>query len=228
MSGVNSGIIQKTKVYIKETLEGAEAGHDWSHIERVWKLSRHIRAEEGKGDVQVVELGALLHDISDPKFNGGDEEKGSQLAYHFLQKEGVPSESIEHIQTIIKHISFKGGHRPNFKPSVEFKIVQDADRLDAMGAIGVARAFHYGGYKNRALYDPTIGVKEYGTVEEYHGSTAPTINHFYEKLLKLKDLMNTSTGRRLAMERHHFMLSFLEQFYRDVDPGFEGPDPDIV
>jgi uncharacterized protein len=212
------GIIEQTVTFVKKTLAGAEGGHDWYHIERVWKMAVHIREKEGQGDRLTIELAALLHDISDPKFNGGDGEKGSQLAFNFLMQQHVDHEVAEHIQSIIKYVSFKGGFPQDRINSIEFQIVQDADRLDAMGAIGIARAFNYGGFKNRPLYDPSIPLQEYKNSVSYYKSGAPTINHFYEKLLKLKDLMNTRSGKQLAMDRHQYMEQFLERFYRECDP----------
>jgi uncharacterized protein len=212
-------LVQLTIKYVKEILLDAEGGHDWQHTQRVWKMARHIREKEGEGDLLTIELAALLHDISDPKFNDGDEEKGSQLTYNFLVNHKLDRERAEHIQAIVKYVSFKGGFPQESISSIEFRIVQDADRLDAMGAIGIARAFNYGGFKNRPIHDPSIPLQDYTDSKAYYQSDAPTINHFYEKLLKLKDLMNTSTGKLLARERHDYMLQFLEQFHREVDPG---------
>jgi len=215
----SEAIIDKTISFVKETLANAEGGHNWYHIERVWRMAKQIREEEGEGDLLTINLAALLHDISDAKFNGGDDEKGSQLAYNFLTKNKVERERSEHIQTIIKYVSYKGGFPQDRINSIEFQIVQDADRLDAIGAIGIARAFNYGGFKNRPIHDRSIPLQEYENSKAYHKSDAPTINHFYEKLLKLKDLMNTNTGKRIARERHDFMLRFLERFYDECDPG---------
>jgi uncharacterized protein len=209
-------VIQATIAYVKEILAGAEGGHDWFHMERVWRTAIFIREKEGAGDLLTIELAALLHDISDAKFNGGDEEKGSRMAGDFLLQQGVSQERIDHIQSIIKHVSYKGGFPQDQISSMEFRIVQDADRLDAIGAIGVARAFNYGGFKNRPIHDPEKELQEYADSSAYHKSDAPTINHFYEKLLKLKDLMNTPTGKALAEERHQYMLDFLDQFYREL------------
>ena len=210
-------IVEKTISFVKEIHVQAEGGHDWYHIERVWTMAKHILKEEGKGDLQTIELAALLHDISDPKFNGGDEEKGNQIALNFLIKNKVERKQAEHIQSIIKHVSFKGGFPQDRIKSIEFQIVQDADRLDAIGAIGIARAFNYGGFKNRPIHDPSKPLQEYEDSVAYHKSDAPTINHFYEKLLKLKDLMNTRTGMRIARERHDYMLQFLRRFYDECD-----------
>lgn len=208
----HSKIIEQTVEFVKHTLKNAEGGHDWWHIQRVWNNAISIAHTEG-GNLFVIELAALLHDIADAKFHGGNEELGPQMAKQFLESLKVENEVIEHVQQIIRYISFKGG---NFKigfQSLELQIVQDADRLDALGAIGIARAFNYGGFKNRELYNPNIQPLMNMTKEEYKNSTAPTINHFYEKLLLLKDRMNTETGKKLAEQRHLFMESFLEQFY---------------
>jgi len=211
-------LIENTIAFVQKNLGGADGGHDWYHIERVWKTARYIRDKEGAGDLLVIELGALLHDISDPKFNGGDEKKGGRMAYRFLRDQGVEPEKADQIRDIIQHVSFKGGIVQDVIRSIEFRIVQDADRLDAIGAIGIARAFNYGGFKNRPLHIPGRDLQEYSDSGAYYRSDAPTINHFYEKLLKLKDLMNTSTGRELAGKRHAYMLGFLEQFYCEWDP----------
>lgn len=216
-------VVEKTISFVKARLSEAEGGHDWTHIERVWTMASQICEGEGKGDLLTIELAALLHDISDAKFNGGDEDLGSQLAFNFLLKNGIQIERAEQIQTIVKYVSFKGGFPQNYIHTIEFQIVQDADRLDAMGAIGIARAFNYGGYKNRPIYDPSVPLQEYVDSKAYHKSAAPTINHFYEKLLKLKDLMNTSTGKKIAQERHDFMLEFLHRFYKECDPGRRDP-----
>jgi uncharacterized protein len=211
-------IIKETISFVKDSLADAEGGHDWFHIERVWKNSRFILEKEGAGDFLTIELAALLHDISDAKFNGGDETLGSRMARTFLEEQELDPKKAEHIQSIIKHVSFKGGFPQDQIKSIEFQIVQDADRLDAIGAIGIARAFNYGGFKNRAIYDPAKALQEYTDSKAYHKSDAPTINHFYEKLLKLKDLMNTETGKQMAEQRHRYMLEFLDQFYDEWDP----------
>ncbi|MEN8201418.1 MAG: HD domain-containing protein [Bacteroidota bacterium] len=211
-------IIEKTILFVKKSLADAEGGHNWYHIERVWKMARHIRDREGQGDLPTIELAALLHDISDAKFNGGDEEMGNQMAYDFLIRNDVDPELAMHVQTIIKYVSFKGGFPQDRINSIEFQIVQDADRLDAIGAIGIARAFNYGGFKNRPIHDPSMPLQEYADSRAYYKSDAPTINHFYEKLLRLKDLMNTKTGKELALERHKYMLDFLEQFGKELNP----------
>ncbi len=207
-------IISKTIEFVKATLAGAEAGHDWFHIERVYKTAQTINAIE-KGDELIVALAALLHDIADSKFNGGDEEIGPQKAGDFLKSIHVEEQVIVQVQQIIRNLSFKASFGTLTFASKELDIVQDADRLDAIGAIGIARAFTYGGYKNRVLYDPAIAPKLNMSKEEYKNTTAPTINHFYEKLLLLKDLMKTPTGKAMAEKRHQFMASYLEQFYAE-------------
>ncbi len=207
-------LIENTIAFVKEKLEGAEAGHDWFHIERVWKLSNKIAATE-TCNVAVVELSALLHDIADPKFHEGDETLALKISNEFLQNQNVPKEIIVQVLFVIKNISFKNrGEVPKVLP-IELQIVQDADRLDAIGAIGIARTFNFGGFKNNLMYHPDLPPKLNQTKEEYKKSTGTTINHFYEKLLLLKDLMNTKTGKNLAENRHQLMLDFLAQFYKE-------------
>lgn len=207
-------LIEKTVEFVKEKLEGAEAGHDWFHIERVWKLSKKIAATEHCNE-EVVELAALLHDIADPKFHNGDETIALKVSRDFLESQQVQEEIIDKVLFIIKNISFKNrGDVPQDLP-VELKIVQDADRIDAIGAIGVARTFNFGGFKNNLMYHPDIEPKLNMSKEEYKKSNGTTINHFYEKLLLLKDLMNTEKGKEIAGERHDFMLKFLDQFYKE-------------
>lgn len=210
----NEVIIQKAVEFVKETLADAEGGHDFWHIYRVWNNSKRISQGENV-DMLVVELGALLHDIADSKFYDGDEEIGPRKAKEFLESIGVKKEVVEHVENIVRHISFKGDlHRQEFK-SPELDVVQDADRLDAMGAIGIARTFNYGGHKGREIYNPEFPPKLHMTKEEYKASTTPTLNHFYEKLLLLKDRMNTVAGKAMAAERHVFMEKYLEQFYKE-------------
>lgn len=207
-------LISNTINFVKQTLSGAEAGHDWFHAERVWKNTRAI-AQKESCHVLVAELAALLHDIADAKFHNGDEEKGPAMARKFLTDQNVEEEIIEQVVNIIRNISFAGGNTAKEFHSLELAVVQDADRLDALGAIGIARTFHYGGHRNRLLYDPEIKPNMHMDKETYRNSTAPTINHFYEKLLLLKDRMNTETGKKMAKERHDYMIGFLEQFYRE-------------
>jgi len=210
----NTDLINKTITFVKEKLNDAESGHDWFHIERVYKNALLIAKNTGC-DLTIVQLGALLHDIADSKFYNGDETIGPKTARLFLENEKVSEDIIKHVVNIIENISYKGGNFEKKFSSIELDIVQDADRLDAIGAIGVARAFNYGGFKNRALYDPEINPMTNMTKEEYKKNNAPTINHFYEKLLLLKDKMNTETGKQIADERHHFMENFLAQFYAE-------------
>lgn len=211
---MQSKTINKTVNFVKTTLENAEGGHDWFHVERVWKLAKTIAIKE-KAQLFIVELAALLHDIADSKFYNGDETIGPKMAKNFMDTQKIDQEIQSHVLNIIENISFKNSfNAPNFS-SLEFKIVQDADRLDAMGAIGIARAFNYGGFKNRGLYNPEIEPILNLTKEEYKNSTAPTINHFYEKLLLLKNMMNTKTGKAMAVKRHKFMEKYLNQFYME-------------
>lgn len=212
-------IINNTILFVKNQLTHAEGGHDWFHIERVYKNALLI-AEEEECDLTVVKLAALLHDIADSKFNNGDESIGPKIAREFLESQHISDAVIAHVIAIIENISFKGGNFEKTFSSKELEIVQDADRLDAIGAIGIARAFNYGGFKNRPIYNPNIQPKLNLSKEEYKNSEAPTINHFYEKLLLLKDKMNTETGKKLAKKRHDFMISFLSQFYTEWDGEF--------
>lgn len=207
-------VIAETISFVKHTLANAEAGHDWFHIERVYKTAIHINKTEN-GNPLIITLAALLHDIADSKFNNGDEEVGPQKAGDFLQSINVSTEVIHQVKEIIKNLSFKASFGDINFHSKELDVVQDADRLDAIGAVGIARAFTYGGYKNRVLYDPEIAPNLKMTKDEYKNTTAPTINHFYEKLLLLKDLMKTDTGKTMALARHQFMLSYLDQFFAE-------------
>lgn len=212
-----SQIIQQTILFVKETLINAEGGHDWFHIERVWKNSKLIAQHEDV-DLFIVELGALLHDIADAKFYDGDETVGPKIARTFLEGLAVEEKVIQQIEFIINNISYKSSLDKNIKSelySKELQVVQDADRLDAIGAIGIARTFNYGGFKNRTMYDPEILPKVNQSKETYKKSMAPTINHFYEKLLLLKDTMNTNTAKEIAKQRHIFMEQFLTQFYQE-------------
>ena len=209
-----SDLIVNTIAFVQEKFEGAEAGHDWFHVERVWKLSQKI-GETEKCNLQIVELAALLHDIADPKFHNGDETLAIEISQNFLHSQNVSENVIREVLFIIKNISFKNRKEMPESLSIELQIVQDADRIDAIGAIGIARTFNFGGFKNNLMYHPEIQPNLYLTKEEYKKSNGTTINHFYEKLLLLKDLMNTKKGKELAEERHHFMLRFLEQFYKE-------------
>lgn len=205
--------------FVKEKLEGAEAGHDWFHIERVWKLSKKIAEKEG-GNLEVIELSALLHDIADPKFHNGDETLALKISKNFLEEIQVDAELIEQVLFVIKNISFKNRAEAPENPPLELQIVQDADRLDAIGAIGIARTFNFGGFKNNLMYHPEIKPNLGMNKEEYKKSNGTTINHFYEKLLLLKDLMNTETAKKIASERHDFMLQYLDEFYKEWNVEF--------
>ena len=215
-------IITATINFVKEALANAEGGHDWWHIYRVWNTAKQISQSENV-DSFIVELGALLHDIADSKFNDGDETIGPKIATDFLRSQNLDESVITHVVAIIENISFKGGKELQKFKSLELDVIQDADRLDAIGAIGIARTFNYGGFKNREIYNPEIPPNLNMTKEEYKNSTAPTINHFYEKLLLLKDRMNTRTGKRIASERHKFMEEYLNQFYKEW--GFDSAQP---
>ena len=209
-------IISNTIVFVKEELKNAEGGHDWFHVERVYRNTLLISKEE-KVNTFVVSLAALLHDIADPKFFNGDETLGPKKAQNFLKKQRVDNEIVKHVINIIRYISFKNSFdkKRNKFTSKELEVVQDADRLDAIGAIGIARCFNYGGFKSRALYNPEISPNLDMSKEEYKNSNAPTINHFYEKLLLLKDKMNTNSGKKIALSRHDFMIEYLNQFYSE-------------
>ena len=207
-------IIEHTVNFVKKQLENAESGHNWFHMERVYNNALLIAKEE-TCNLEVVQLAALLHDIADSKFHDGDETIGPKVARAFLTSENVSEETINHVVKIIENISFKGGNFSTKFTSKELEIVQDADRLDAIGAVGIARTFNYGGFKNREIYNPEIEPNLKMSKEEYKNSTAPTINHFYEKLLLLKDKMNTESGKKIAQQRHDFMETVLEQFYNE-------------
>ena len=209
-------VIKKTEEYVRKTLEGEGSGHDWWHICRVWKTSVHIGKLE-KADLFIVELAALLHDIADWKFCKGDDSVGPKLAVEWLEKLEVEKDVISHVADIIKDLSFKGANTKTSMKTREGMVVQDADRLDAIGAIGIARTFAYGGYKGREIYNPNIQPEKHNTFEQYKKSQGPTVNHFYEKLLLLKDLMNTETAKRIAEKRHNFIEQFLDEFFKEWD-----------
>lgn len=211
----NEEIIQKSEEFVKQSFDSAEGGHDWWHTWRVWRLSIRIALKED-ADIYVTSLAALFHDIADPKFHDGDENKGVKIAREFLSSLEAREDVIIKVEDIIKRVSFKGGLPDNLIKSPELKCVQDADRLDAMGAVGIARAFNYGGFMGRKIYDPDTSARIFTSPEEYRKSNSPTINHFYEKLLLLKGLMNTKTGRKLARKRHKFMKKFLEEFFDEI------------
>lgn len=209
-------IINKTSEYVKNRLLGESSGHDWWHVYRVWKLAKHI-GEKENADLFIVELAAILHDIADWKFTDGDEEVGPKLAREWLESLGVDQNEINHITEIIKDLSFKGANVETSMKTLEGKVVQDADRLDAMGAIGIARCFAYGGHKGREIYNPEIKPQLHDTPEAYKTNTSPSINHFYEKLLLLKDLINTESAKAIAQERHYFMERYLKEFFKESD-----------
>lgn len=212
--------IASTEAYVKAQLHGAESGHDWWHVYRVWQLSKRIAIQES-ADTLTIELSALLHDIADAKFHDGNEALGPARATAFLEQLGVDAARVAHIGNIIRYMSYKGGHNEGAFYSTEFAVVRDADRLDALGAIGIARTFNYGGFRNRPLYDPTIPPAPGMSKEAYKNSTAPTLNHFYEKLLLLKDGMLTTTGKQLAAERHAYMQAFVDRFKAEWE-GLDG------
>ena len=211
---MNSELINNTIQFVQRELKDAEGGHDWFHIERVWRNAKLIAQSEDV-DTEVVEISALLHDIADSKFHKGDETIGPKKALDFLIDQDADYRLIDHVIAIIENVSFKGGSHKRTFNSIELDVVQDADRLDAIGAIGIARTFNYGGFKNRAIYNPEIKPDLNMSKEQYKSSTAPSVNHFYEKLLLLKDKMNTQTGKELAENRHQFMEQYLEQFYNE-------------
>ncbi|MGN8226213.1 HD domain-containing protein [Gracilimonas sp. BCB1] len=217
---MNSEIINKTEEYVKNKLQGEGTGHDWWHIHRVRNTALRL-GEIEKADLFIVELAALLHDIADHKFHDGDEEIGPATAWNWLENLGVDEAVIRKVCIIIRDVSFKGAGVETTMESIEGKVVQDADRLDALGAIGIARAFAYGGHKVRELYNPEIKPESHTTFEAYKKSTGPTLNHFYEKLFLLKDRMNTMAGKKEAEKRHQFMKGFIDQFLSEWDGNFE-------
>ncbi|KAF1333504.1 Hd repeat domain-containing protein, partial [Globisporangium splendens] len=223
----NSPLVQRTADFVRDQLKSNDASHDWRHIERVWTLARTLAKEENvpEENLEIVDLAALLHDIDDWKYQ--TEDVVTKRAVQFLESQNVPSEKIVRVMAIIDNMGFKeelGGNKREI--TVEFGCVQDADRLydfmsvkqDAIGAIGIARCFTYGGHKKRALYDPEFPPTEEVSQEQYmqHGRNAPTINHFYEKLFKLRGMMKTNAGKRIAEERHVFMEEFVAQFYKEI------------
>ena len=214
MNAQQTEILLKTTNFVKRQVADAEAGHDWQHIQRVLKNAEELLNYE-QADTFIVKLGCLLHDIADAKFHDGNEELGPKQTASFLTALHLEKSVIDEVVYIVKHSSFKSDTISIAEKSIEFQIVQDADRLDALGAIGIARTFNYGGYKNRSIFNAEIPPKTKQSKAEYKASNAPTINHFYEKLLLLKDQMNTKSGKQLAQQRHEFMLQFLNQFYEE-------------
>lgn len=212
---MNAKMIELTRKFVKESLPSDPTGHDFQHAERVYRNSLFIAKNEKTTDIFVVKLASLLHDIADFKFHN-DEKKGGKVARIWLEKNKVEPKIIDKVVQIIDSISFRGGLNPPMI-GLEGKIVQDADRLDALGAIGIARAFAYGGFKKREIYNPKIRPQKYKSLRQYKNNNGTTINHFYEKLLLLKDNMNTNTGKRMALKRHKFLEDYLKQFYREWD-----------
>ena len=215
-----SKVVEQTVEYLKTVFDGDSSGHDWWHTDRVRRVAVEIAREE-KADCDVVELAALLHDVADWKFHGGDENAGPRVARDWLSKTGVNSKTIDTVCDIISRVSFKGAGVATEMPTLEGKCVQDSDRLDAIGAIGIARAFSFGGHFGRSMYDPSVPPVLHASFDAYKSNGGPTINHFYEKLLLLKDRMQTQTGRRIAAQRHQFMESFLQQFFAEWNFGQE-------
>lgn len=207
----NSKVIQETEKYIRSILEGEGSGHDWWHIHRVRNNAMNI-AKAYDVDVFIVEMAALLHDIADHKLHGGDEDIGPRMARGWLDKNSVDESDKNHIILIMEEVSFSKGTVP---ATLEGRIVQDADRLDAIGAMGIARTFAFGGFKKREIYNPEILPVKYASLEDYKKNTNPTLNHFYEKLLLLKDMMNTEEAKKIAQQRHEFMETYLDQFYAE-------------
>ncbi len=210
----NEQVIQKTKEYVAQKFKSGGAGHDWWHMYRVWKLARRIAATEDV-DMFIVELAALLHDIADWKFNDGDVEAGPKAARAWLESLTVSEDVIVKIEDIVRNVSFKGAHVEQNMKSREGKVVSDADKLDAVGAIGIARTFTYGGARDRPMYDPDVKPTQHQSFEDYKTGNSHTINHFYEKLLLLKDKLHTKTARDIANHRHKFMEQYLDEFYKE-------------
>jgi uncharacterized protein len=207
-------VISRTAEYVREAMLGEGSGHDWWHVDRVWRMAQRIGKEE-KADLLVVQLGALLHDIADWKFHDNDASIGPRKAREWLEKNALDVTTVNRVAGIVASVSFKGARVPDHAESIEAAVVQDADRLDAIGAIGIARTFAYGGFRGREIYNPNIEPEFHETAEAYRANVSPTINHFYEKLLLLKDRMLTATGRRIAEERHQYMLQYLERFQQE-------------
>lgn len=211
----DQALITRTADFIREKFLHEGSGHDWEHIRRVWQVARTLARQTPQADALVTELGALLHDVADWKFHGGDEEAGPRAARQWLESQQAPESVVQAVEKIIREISFKGLGVATPMSTLEGELVQDADRLDAIGAIGVARAFAYGGHKGRPLHDPAVPPVRHSSFASYKQNTAPTINHFYEKLLHLRERLNTPAARRVAKERHAFLEQFLAQFLRE-------------
>jgi uncharacterized protein len=213
----NAEILAKTAAHLEQEFKGEASGHDWWHMYRVWQLSKHIAASEPQADLFITELGALMHDIADFKFHDGDETVGPRVAREWLESLGADSAVVDHVADIVRTVSFKGANVPSQMNSIEGWIVHDADKLDAMGAMGIARTFAYGGTKGRSMYDPEQLPQEYADIEAYKNNNSSSINHFHEKLLLLKDRMHTETGKKMAQARHDYMLAFLDEFHAEWD-----------
>lgn len=207
-------ITKRTKEYVFQKMSGESTGHDWFHVDRVYKMATNIAKIEGNVDLFVVQIAALLHDIADWKFHD-DDQAGSKVAREWLIKEGVEVSVIDHICNSIQTVSYKGGANDQKPSTLEAKIVQDADRLDALGAIGIGRAFAYGGFKGREMYNPSEKPKKFKSFAEYKNNKGTTVNHFYEKLFLVKDLMHTKTAKSIAEDRETFMKTYLDQFYKE-------------
>ena len=207
-------IIENIKNEIKAQFEGEATGHDWHHVLRVYNVAKYIQSKEG-GDLETIELAALLHDISDHKFNGGKLDEGGKVTEEILKRHGASEELIKNVRYIVDNISFKGAKVKAEMESLEGKIVQDADRLDAIGAIGIARTFAYGGNRNQPIYEPSGAITMHDSFEAYANAKTNSINHFYEKLLLLKDRLNTKTGIELGEKRHNIMADFLTEFHHE-------------
>ena len=215
---IEADIITKTASFVRDSLEGEGSGHDWWHIQRVWNTGKYIGTQTTeKADIFIIELAALLHDIADHKFHDGDTTIGPKVARDWLESISVQEIAIKHVCEIIQDLSFKGAEVATPMKTLEGKIVQDADRLDAIGAIGIARAFAFGGHKSRELYNPEVKPTKHSTFDAYRKDKGHTINHFYEKLFLLKDRMNTAAGKKLAQERHEFMEEYVDRFLREWD-----------
>lgn len=210
--------ILMTEEFVRQNLEGYDSGHDWFHIERVRRLALFINEMEQLANPFTVEITALLHDTADSKFSGGNSEAGYASINDFMNKAGM-AEIRDEVLSVIKNVSFSNKNRTGDLNDPLLQVIQDADRLDAIGAIGVARAFNYGGFRNNKIYNPDVVSTEASLNGYIHAGTSSTISHFYDKLLLLKYRMNTLTAKRLAEERHEFLEVFLKQFYKEWDFG---------
>jgi uncharacterized protein len=217
--GMADRLITETEQHVQALMSGETTGHDWFHVQRVLNNARHIASKEKGADLQIVELAALLHDIADWKFTGGDLLAGPKAVREWLESQGAPEETIKQVAYIVEHISFRGGTNKHVMSTIEGKIVQDADRLDAIGAIGIARVMAFGGAHQRPMHDPTIAPLQNVSFKEYQKTlgSGTSINHFYEKLLLIKDRMNTQAGKDMADARHKFMTEYLEEFLAEWD-----------